>query len=237
VTRAKGRRRGWPVLAVAATLMIAAAAALWIWNEPIQGLLGDQGRLRSWLARLGPLGPLATIGLSVAQVILAPIPGQFVGVMNGYLYGIAAGTLYTMVGLVLGTAAAMALARRYGRPLVERLVPEGQLTRWDGIADRQGPWFFFLVFLFPFVPDDINCLLIGLSPLSIPRMLVLATLGRLPGVFVSCWLGARTVAFPTWAWVALGGGAGTLAWLFWRYHEELEGSVLGLIRRLTGRQG
>ena len=148
MTQAEGRRRVWLVIAIATGLMIAIVSVLWTWNGPIRDPLGDQGRLRAWVARLGPLGPLATIGLSVLQVILAPIPGQFVGVMNGYLYGIAAGTLYTMVGLVLGTTAAMALARRYGRPLVERLVPEDQLTRWDGIADRQGPWFFFLIFLF-----------------------------------------------------------------------------------------
>ena len=140
MNQAEGRRQVWLVIAIATALMIAILSVLWTWNEPIRDPLGDQGRLRAWVARLGPLGPLATIGLNVAQVILAPIPGQFVGVMNGYLYGIAAGTLYSMIGLVLGTTAAMGLARRYGRPLVKRLVPESQLTRWDGIANRQGPW-------------------------------------------------------------------------------------------------
>jgi uncharacterized membrane protein YdjX (TVP38/TMEM64 family) len=155
--------------------------------------------------------------------------------MNGYLYGIAAGTLYSMIGLIIGTAAAMVLGRRFGRPLVERLVPQDQLRRWDDITAQQGPWFFFLVFLFPFVPDDVTSFLIGLSPLSIPRMLILTTLGRLPGVFVSCWVGARAAALPWWAWVPLGGGAVALAWLFWRYQEELEKVMVGLIRWLTGR--
>ena len=33
-----------------------------------------------------------------------------------------------------------------------------------------------LFFLFPFLPDDLVCFLIGLSPLSIPFMLALAAL-------------------------------------------------------------
>jgi uncharacterized membrane protein YdjX (TVP38/TMEM64 family) len=130
----------------------------------------------------------------------------------------------------------MALARRFGRPLVERLIPERQMTRWDDLTAHQGPWFFFLVFLFPFLPDDLTSFLIGLSPLSIPRMLVLTTLGRLPGVFVSCWVGARATELPMWAWVPLGGGAIALAWLFWRYQTNLENLMVQLVSHLTGQR-
>jgi uncharacterized membrane protein YdjX (TVP38/TMEM64 family) len=216
---------------------VAVFAALWAWREPIWAAMGDRERIQAWVAHLGPWGPLATIGLNIAQVLLAPIPGQFVGLMNGYLYGIGAGTLYSMIGLVIGTASAMMLGRRFGRPLVERLTTAEQFTRWDEIAGEQGPWFFFLVFLLPFVPDDITSFVIGLSPLAIPRMLVLTTLGRLPGVFVSCWVGARAATLPWWAWIPLGGGATALAWLFWRHRDELEGLMVDLIHQLTGRRG
>jgi uncharacterized membrane protein YdjX (TVP38/TMEM64 family) len=215
--------------------VIAIGAALWTWREPTWALLGHRERLQAWVARLGPWGPLATIGLNIAQVILAPIPGQFVGVMNGYLYGIAAGTIYSMIGLVIGTATAMIVGRRFGRPLTERLVTKEELMRWDTITARQGPWFFFLIFLFPFVPDDVTSFIIGLSPLSIPRMLVLTTLGRLPGVLVSSWVGARATMLPLWAWIPLGGGAAGLAWLFWRYQTKLENLIVRLIEWLAAR--
>jgi len=182
---------------------------------------------------LGPWGPLVSIALNAAQVLLAPLPGQFVGLVNGYLYSVWLGTLYSMAGLVLGTTLAMGLARWFGRPLVERLVNPEKLSRWDRIANRQGPLFFFLVFLFPFVPDDVACFLIGLSPLAIPRMVVLATLGRLPGVFVSCWVGAYATELPWWAWAPLGGGAAALAWAFWRYQTRLESLMADLIQRLV----
>lgn len=235
MTDAERGRSGWREITLFTLLLVSVAVALWIWREPLLAVVGNREQLQAWVDGLGPWGPLATIGLNVLQVILAPIPGQFVGVMNGYLYGLAAGTLYSMIGLVIGTATAMVLARQFGRPLVERLVPDRQMSRWDDLTKHEGPCFLFLVFLFPFVPDDVTSFLIGLSPLSIPRMLVLTTLGRVPGVVVSCWIGARADELPSWAWIPLGGGAAGLAWAFWRYQTEMEDAVVGLIRWLLDR--
>ncbi len=222
------RPDAWHLLLIAGPLA-AITGALWYWRAPLHTFF-DQDNLREWVGGFGPWGALVSVALNVAQVLLAPIPGQFVGLLNGYLYGVGWGTLYSAVGLLLGSGLAMGLARRWGRPLVEQLVNPEQLARWDGIAQRQGPLFFFLVFLFPLVPDDVACFLIGLSPLSIPHMLMLSVIGRLPGVFVSCWLGAYATALPWWAWLPLGGGAAALAWGFWRHQERLEALVVQAIQ-------
>ncbi len=227
--------RTWIRAALLAVLVIGVGGVLWYWREPLWTLLDDQERIREWVAGFGPWAPLVSIALNVAQVLLAPMPGQFVGLVNGYLYGVCLGTFYSMVGLALGTTLAMALGRWFGRPLVERLVNPEKLTRWDQIAGRRGPPFFFLVFLFPLVPDDVACFLIGLSPLAIPHMVVLALLGRLPGVFVSCWLGAYATELPWWVWIPLGGGVAGLAWVFWRYQAQLEATVVRLIQKLTSK--
>ena len=235
-TRSERRSRTAIDAAVLVVLVVVGSGALWYWREPLWELFGDQERVRAWVAGFGPWGPLVTTALNVAQVLLAPIPGQFVGLANGYLYGVWLGTLYSMAGLLLGTTLAMALGRRFGRPLVERLVNPESLARWDRIAGRQGPLFFFLVFLFHFVPDDVACFLIGLSPLAIPQMVVLAALGRLPGVFVSCWVGAHATGLPWWAWISWGGGSAALAWVFWRYQAQLEAATVHLIQQLAGRR-
>jgi len=221
-----------PLLVV---LVVVGGGALWYWREPLWAFFGDQEHIREWVTGFGLWGPLVSIALNVAQVLLAPVPGQFVGLVNGYLYGVWLGTLYSMVGLALGTTLVMGLGRRFGRPLVERLVNPEQLAHWDRIADHRGALFLFLVFLLPFLPDDVVCFLVGLSPLAIPPTVVLATLGRLPGVFVSCWVGAYATELPWWAWIPLGGGAAALAWAFWRYQTQLESLMVRLIQRFVKR--
>ena len=229
----KNDGRIWLQITLLATLITAVSGALWYWREPLWGFFESQERVQEWVRGFGPWAPLISIALNGAQVLLAPIPGQIVGLANGYLYGIWLGTLYSMIGLVLGRAMAMVLGRWFGRGLVERLVKREQLEKWDRLAHRRGPLFFFLIFLFPFLPDDLVCFIVGLSLLPIPRMVVLSALGGLPGVFVSCWVGAYATNLPWWAWIPLVGGAIALAWVFWRYEARLEAAMVGLLGKLT----
>jgi len=195
--------------------------------------LTDRETVQAWVLALGPWGPLGSILLNAAQVLLAPVPGQVFGLVNGYLYGVARGTLYSWLGVQLGSALAMGLGRWLGRPLVARLVGPARLERWDGLARRRGPTFFLLVFLLPFLPDDLACFVIGLSPLPIPYMLLLAGVGRLPGLIVASWVGANATRPPAEVWAGLVGGALALTGLFGQYREHVEN---WLVRMVTGRE-
>jgi len=83
----------------------------------------------------------------------------------------------------------------------------------------------------PLVPDDITCFAVGLSPLSIPYILTLAAIGRLPGLIVSSWVGANASALSPAGWALVGAGTLALAGLVLRYREPLEGALLGLAER------
>lgn len=203
--------------AAAAISLIGLGAAAWAWGGALMAFFRDQSQVQAWMASWGAWGPLASIGLNVAQVIAAPIPGQAINIANGYLFGLGPGTLYSLIGVSLGSFIAMSLARRWGRTLVARLIEPGQMARLDAWAERRGPLFFLMVFLLPFVPDDLACFAIGLSHLSIPRMTVLALLARLPGILGSVWLGAYATALSPAGWAVLIAGSAGLAWGAWRW--------------------
>jgi len=134
--------------------------------------------------------------LQALQVFLAPIPGQVLGAAAGYIFGPWLGTLYSMVGVMLGSILALTLSRRYGRPLVERFVAKETLARMDELIAKGGLWFFFIAFLLPFFPDDALCFLAGLSPIPLRWLLAVMVVGRLPGVAASAFLGAGISHLP-----------------------------------------
>jgi uncharacterized membrane protein YdjX (TVP38/TMEM64 family) len=198
-------------------------------------MLSDPDGLRMVVVSWGPWGMLALIGLQVAQTLIAPIPGQGLGIVSGYLYGPWLGTLINMTGTLIGSGIAIWLARRFGRPLVERWVPPKRLAHLDRLAKQRGPAFFFLIFLFPFLPDDAACFVAGLSPLPLGEMLLLVLLGRLPGVFIPNWLGSHATSLSPRQWVVIVLLMVPIGAAFWYWQDLIEGSLLKFLDKLLGR--
>jgi uncharacterized membrane protein YdjX (TVP38/TMEM64 family) len=144
------------------------------------GVLTDAEQARAFVRSYGPLAPLVLIGLQAAQVVLAPIPGQVLAVVGGYLFGAWLGTFYNMVGITIGSTIAFWLSRRYGRSYVESIVDEDALAAFDGIDDDHARVALFLVFLLPGLPDDVICFAGGLTKLPLWQLVVIAVVGRTP---------------------------------------------------------
>ena len=226
-----GRIRGRTIAVLG--LLALVVAALLVWHKPLLSFFADRARVQGFVMRLGPWAPLAAILLHVTQVLLAPIPGQVVDAVNGYLFGTAWGTIYSLVGVIAGSSLAMALARRFGRPWAERLIKRETLERLDSYSQQRGALFFFLVFLFPFLPDDVACFLAGLTPLPLPELVVLAAVGRLPGIFVANFVGANAAALTQTQEAFFTAVLAAIALTFWRYQERVEVTMLKITAWLT----
>ena len=214
---------------ILAGFLIALLGLLAIYNGRYLALFTDQMHLREWMRDWGIWAPLAIIVLQMAQVLLAPIPGQVIGLASGYLFGVVWGTFYSVLGTALGSLVAFVLARIYGRPLVERLVPSQTLAWLDAGAQRRGLFFFVLIFLLPFLPDDLACFVAGLTPIPIPAFMLAVLAGRPPGILVSCWLGANATGLSIAQWAVVVAGSILLALLFLLYGEQLQECMTKLI--------
>lgn len=104
--------------------MLALGAGILAWRYGVQiwTLASDEAALEAAVLQLGWWGPVALIGLNVAQILVAPIPGYVVQAAAGYLYGPLWGGIYGAIGLMVGAMLAMFLARTLGQPLVERMI-------------------------------------------------------------------------------------------------------------------
>ncbi|MCL6430924.1 MAG: TVP38/TMEM64 family protein [Anaerolineae bacterium] len=229
--------------ALAARVLVGLAAAalcvllLTTWRRPLLTLFEEPGHLQGLVRQLGPAGPLAVVLLQAAQVLLAPIPGQAVSVASGFLFGPWLGTLYSMLGLLAGTVAGLWLVRRWGRPLVERLVDPQTLARIDQLAGALGAPLLFLVCVLPFLPDDLIVLAAGLSRIPLAAIVAAALLGRLPSVLLAAHLGrgATALRLTTPQWLVIIVATLVLTAIAYALRGHGERAVWSLLERI-GRQ-
>lgn len=177
---------------------------------------------RAWLLSFGPWAPVVFVLVQAAQVLVAPVPGQVVGVASGYVFGVWAGTLYSMTGTVLGTTLAFAIARRYGRTYVERMLSGGTVARFDDIVAEDGRLALFLLFLIPGPPDDAICFLAGVTAIPLWQLVAIALVGRLPSVFLLNLAGAQLASeeLATAAAILLGAAVATVVF-YWKRERVL----------------
>jgi uncharacterized membrane protein YdjX (TVP38/TMEM64 family) len=150
--------------------------------------------LRVWIGQFGPFAPAVFVAVQFLQVILAPIPGQVVALVAGYLFGPVAGTVYSMVGVVAGSAVAFSISKVYGRSAVERLIDERLLAQFDGFVEEVGAVGLLVFVAIPGLPDDAVCFLAGLTTFRLRTFLVLIGIGRLPAYVLTVYAGGSLAA-------------------------------------------
>jgi uncharacterized membrane protein YdjX (TVP38/TMEM64 family) len=223
------------VLAALAIATVLLAPPL-IFRAEIARFFDDPTPALDAIRNAGPGGPAVLIALSALQTVVAPIPSQVTNIAAGVLFGVPRGILYSWVGMIIGTTLAMMIARYLGRPVVEKLIGAGNLAVLDRMASGAGLGFFFVVFLMPGLPDDALCLVAGLTPLPIARLVAVAAIARLPGMAVSVWFGAQAVGMPWQGWVGLALLGIPVAWLAMRYGQRLQTLILARLARRDPRR-
>ena len=148
------------------------------------GLFRDIDRLQAFIQRCGVWAPLVFVLMQVTQILLAFIPGGLLLSGGVAAFGPWLGLLYNMAGTLLGSALNFAIAKRWGRPLAKRLMPEKTWNKYVGWLDENQTRFqrfFAVAILLPFFPDDALCLVAGLTQLRWKAFLLILLL-KLPSV-------------------------------------------------------
>jgi len=207
-----------------------------LWNQIVKtyDLLHDRQQLKGFIRSFGPYSPLAYILLQILQVVIAPVPGGAVEFLGGYLFGVKAGFVYSMIGLILGSWFAFSLARIFEKIAVEKFVSEQTRKKFDYLVEHEGAILSFILFLLPGFPKDALCYILGLTPMHLGIFLIISTIGRIPGTLMAILQGAKAFEHEYYTFGMLLGGSALVILVFYIYHEEIH----TLIKKLKeGKKG
>ena len=149
----------------------------------------DKYKLLNFIKSYHPYDELIFILLQIVQVVAAPIPGELTGLIGGYLFGPFLGTVYSTIGLTLGSWIAFMLARFFGEPLLEIVVKKEVFEKFDHFMEHQGIVVSLILFLVPGFPKDYLCYIMGVSRIPTWTFIIVSTIGRLLGTIMLSFTG------------------------------------------------
>lgn len=149
------------------------------------GLLDDPA---PFFDRAGwPVAAVLGVFLLAIDVFL-PVPASLVMVAHGAVFGIALGTLVSLVGAMTGAAVGFALGR-WGRGTLRRWVSDDEYRRATDLLARWGDLAVVVSRPVPVVAESV-AILAGTTPIGWRRFLLASSLGNLPAAALYAVTGA-----------------------------------------------
>ena len=156
--------------------------AVWFY---ISTFLVDKEAIRNIVSGYGIFAPLVFILIQIGQNIIAPIAHYPILLAGGFVFGPVLGFLYNWIGTSIGTILIILLARKFGRPLVNKMVSQKFITKYDHVIKKLSPFGLFLIYALPIFPDDEITYLVGVSSMPVKSIIFAILLGKIPGAALS----------------------------------------------------
>lgn len=99
------------------------------------------------------------------QVTFLPIPAMITTIAGTLIFGPWETVFMSIVSIMLGRLFAFWIGRKFGMPVVKWMVGEQDANKWSQVLGR-GKYTYFLMLLFPLFPDDILCMIAGITTMS-----------------------------------------------------------------------
>jgi len=170
-------------------------AMIWItikYGPSVTQLAANPDQLKALLSSYGGPNILVFMGLQTLQVIIAAIPGELVQIAGGFVYGTWLGTLYSIVGITIGSVIAFYISRALGLSLLRIFISQENLEKFSFLINKpKSKAAIFILLLIPGIPKDIFSYIAGITPINPLTFFVISTTARLPSLLVSCYIGAN----------------------------------------------
>ena len=172
----KGFRRAVNVV----TILCTAAMISFVIYGLKSGIFTDRAMMEELVSRGGIWGPITFMIIQIVQVVVPVIPGGITCAVGVVVFGPWYGLLYNYIGIVAGSCINFYLARRYGQCLVKFFVKEETYNKYITWLEKGKKFdkFFAAAIFFPCAPDDVLCMIAGLTKMSWKKFSAIILLGK-----------------------------------------------------------
>lgn len=151
-----------------------------ILNGWLGGHFNSAASLKSYISSFGIWAPVVLALIQMLQVVLPVLPGFTGCIVGAALFGSAGGFWINYIGISAGSIAAYWLAKRFGSPLVNKMISLKKYDRYIAKINQSKSYtvVLFLAILLPLAPDDFLCYFSGLIDMSARKFIAIVILAK-----------------------------------------------------------
>ena len=191
--------------------------------------------LKKFILSTKEKGVYVYILIQAAQVIILPIPAAIICIVGSLIYGPFLGGLYCSLGVLVGSFISFILGKTFGYRIVAWIAGKENTDKYSEIIRKRGGFFLFLAFLLPMFPDDILCLIAGITNMKFKTFAWITIITRPIGVIcMSYFGGGHIIPFSGWGlyvWSILLVIIVAVVVIIYKYQDKLQDFVLNKIFR------
>ena len=232
----KKKRRALRIALVALVVLALAAGAAVLYKNGWFERIGSVEELRALIDEAGAFAGIVFFLLQMLTVIVAPIPSNVTMMAGALALGFWSSLLLGIAAIWAGSMIMFLLSRRLGQRAVQGFIDRSVMEKYLPLIEEKQDMFLFLTLLFPFFPDDMLCILAGLTSIPMGRFAAIMLLARPWGLIFAALLGSGTLSLSPWGWAVLTLVLGAVFVLAMRYSRQIEDRLFALVSRLSRRR-
>lgn len=191
--------------------------------------------LKQLILSTGIWSRLVFVFVQFLQVTFLPVPAMVTTIAGTLIFGAFETFLLSIVAIMLGRLFAFWLGRKFGMPLVKWMVGHEDATKWSQVLGR-GKYTYFLMLLFPLFPDDILCMIAGITTMSWKFYIIANAIAVVITNFAMCFFASgELIPFSGWGipvWIVLGVLLVVAIFCSFKYKDKIEQFVYRLGEKL-----
>ena len=139
-------------------------------------------------------------------MVVLPIPEAVTILLGVAIYGATWSFVLSVIGTIIGSLISFMLGKVFGRKLCNWMFGEENTEKYARILSEKGRFLFIIMLLFPAFPDDMLCMIAGITPMSYAYFTVICLITRPVMIGLTAYLGSGVIPFSGWGipiWIAL----------------------------------
>lgn len=166
----------------------------------------DFDALKTYIRGSGFWGVAIFIALTVFQVVVLPIPEAVTILLGVAIYGATYSFILSVIGTIIGSLISFMLGKVFGRRLCNWMFGEDNTEKYAKIMNEKGRFLFIIMLLFPAFPDDMLCMIAGITTMSYAYFTVICLVTRPVMIGLTAYLGSGIIPFSGWGipvWISI----------------------------------